>query len=104
MTPKSPLSKNTQNKPSFPDNDVITDTPVLRTAGMASIQNETSDVEYTRRLIPRILARPSEIDEHFDVNEWYKKVYGPDIVVVSTSGVPDGWILVDGATLILNSS
>ena len=37
-----------------------------------------------------------EIDENFDEQAWFKKLYGPDIIVVATSGLPRGWILVDG--------
>ena len=37
-----------------------------------------------------------EIDENFDEQAWYKKLYGPDIIVVSTYGVPQEWVLVEG--------
>jgi hypothetical protein len=71
---------------------------------MEKSQNDDNARVYTLRLIPRIFAGPSEMDEHFDEQEWYKRVYGPDIIVVSTTGVPDGWILVDGISLFLESS
>ena len=51
---------------------------------------------YTRRLIPMKYIPVDEIDENFDEQAWFKKLYGPDIIVVATSGLPRGWILVDG--------
>jgi len=42
-----------------------------------------------------------EIDENFDEQVWFKKLYGPDVIVVRTYGLPEGWILVDGDYLIL---
>lgn len=51
---------------------------------------------YTRRLIPMKYIPAEEIDENFDEQTWFKKLYGPDIIVVSTFGLPEGWILVDG--------
>src|SRR6266516_100489 len=63
-------------------------------------RNEHAPPVYTRRLIRRILIPGDEIDENFDEKEWFKKVYGPDIVIVQTDeDVPDGWILVDGTLL-----
>ena len=56
---------------------------------------------YTRKLIPRIYVDPFELDEDFDIKEWYKKVYGPDIIVIGHKEVPDGWIMVDGKSLTL---
>ena len=35
------------------------------------------------------------VREDFDEQEWYKKVYGPDIIVVSYD-CPSGWVIVDG--------
>ena len=71
---------------------------------MKESQNDNNTPFYTRRLIPRIYAGASDIDEHFDEQKWYKKVYGPDIIVASTVGVPDGWILVDGIHCLLNQA
>ena len=51
---------------------------------------------YTRRLIPMKYIPVDEIDENFDEDSWFRKLYGPDILVVATCGLPEGWILVDG--------
>ena len=45
-----------------------------------------------------------EIDENFDEQAWFKKLYVPDIIVVSTFGVPEGWILVDGERPLSNDT
>ena len=55
-----------------------------------------NSIIYTRRLIPMKYIPAEEIDENFDEQIWFKKLYGPDIIVVSTFGIPEGWILVDG--------
>lgn len=55
---------------------------------------------YTRKLISRVYIDPFELDENFDKEAWYKKVYGPDVIVVGTKEVPDGWIMVDGMTSV----
>ena len=56
---------------------------------------------YTTRLIRKIAIPADEVDENFDENEWYRKVYGPDIIVITHKGVPNGWVLVDGNSLPL---
>jgi hypothetical protein len=42
-----------------------------------------------------------DLDEDFDIKEWYKKVYSPDVIVIGHKEVPDGWIMVDGKSLTL---
>jgi hypothetical protein len=51
---------------------------------------------YTRRLIRMVRIPADEVDENFDEDAWNKKVYGPDVIIVSMRSVPKGWILVDG--------
>ena len=52
---------------------------------------------YTRRLVRRVLLEPDRMFDDVDMVEEYKKVYGPDIVLVSDpDDIPDGWILIDG--------
>jgi hypothetical protein len=52
-------------------------------------------------LIPIIYVDIFDIDEDFDAKEWEKQVYGPDVIVIGTKDVPDGWIMVAGKSLTL---
>ena len=51
---------------------------------------------YTCHLVPQYYIGLEEIDENFDQVAWQKRVYGPDVIIVTDSVVPDGWILIDG--------
>ena len=54
-----------------------------------------------RRLIPMIpipLAELKEDFDHLDHVAWHRKLYGPNIIVVAVTDVPEGWVLVDGMT------
>ena len=62
---------------------------------------------YYRRLIRRrfmdLLVDVAIDDPDIQGNDvpdsvWYLKLYGPDIKVVTTMGIPTGWILVDRKT------
>ena len=53
-----------------------------------------------RRLIRKILIPFEDLNEDFDLHAWHKKLYGPHITVVTATGVPDGWVLVDGIYLV----
>jgi len=50
---------------------------------------------YTRRCVPRLYPDVMELDETFDEGAWEKKAYGPDVIIVARTEVPNGWILVD---------
>lgn len=54
-----------------------------------------------RRLIRKILIPADELDEDFDQRAWDRKLYGPDITILSATGVPDGWVLVEGISSII---
>lgn len=60
-----------------------------------SLENITPPF-HTRRLIPMKYIPAEEVDESLDEQAWSKKLHGPDIIVVSTFGLPHGWILVEG--------
>ena len=51
---------------------------------------------YTRRLIKKKYCPPEMWDVNFDEEEWIKKAYGENVIVVDLFDVPDGWILIDG--------
>ena len=81
----------------------LQDTPHVDTSpsqpqstSMSESDDEGPPPGYTRRLIPMIGIPADEIDENFDEAAWFKKLYDPDIIVVETTAVPRGWILVDG--------
>lgn len=65
-------------------------------AATKAIQRDTTAPRPTRRLIPKILAEPEEIGLYENEQEWYRKAYGSDIVVVGPITGLDEWILVDG--------
>ena len=57
---------------------------------------------YTRRLIKRRYMDPEEAAKDPDLTSahvpdsvWNLKLYGPKIKVVTTEGLPPGWVLVD---------
>jgi hypothetical protein len=68
---------------SSPESDFSDDEPGLRPG-------------YTRRLIKKKYCPPEMWDVNFDEEEWIKKAYGENVIVVDLYDVPDGWILVDG--------
>jgi hypothetical protein len=63
---------------------------------IAKSSDNTKRPVYTRWLVPTKYVPIDELSDDFDVQAWFQKFYGPDIVVVSTCGVPDGWVLIDG--------
>ena len=64
-------------------------------AGTNSDQQNNGRPKYTRRLVRRILAEPDDTDAD-DQQEWNKKVYGPEVIVIGHKGVPPGWIMIAG--------
>ena len=54
-----------------------------------------------RRLIRKILIPADELDEDFDQRAWDRRLYGPDITILAATGVPDGWVLVEGISSII---
>ena len=54
----------------------------------------------TRRLVPAVFLDPDRMFDEVDMVEEYKKVHGPDIVLVTDpDDIPDGGILIDGITV-----
>jgi len=51
------------------------------TGGHGKESTRASEPVYTRKLIPRIYIDPFEIDKNFDEEAWYKKAYGPDVII-----------------------
>ena len=58
--------------------------------------------QYYRRLIRRKYMDPLEAANDPDLQDidvpdsvWHRKLYGPDIKVITTLGIPPGWILVN---------
>ena len=66
------------------------------TKGKQAESPKGNEPVYTRKLIPRVYIDPWEIDKNFDEEAWDKKAYGPDVIIVQKTEVPDGWIMVDG--------
>src|SRR4030095_12521949 len=67
-----------------------------------SSPSDQQQQRYYRRLIRRKYMDPEEAANDPDLQDndvpdsvWYLKLYGPDIKVITTRGVPPGWILVD---------
>ena len=73
-------------------------TQTRRDKTASALDKFDSTPKYTRRLIRKIGVDPCALSEDFDEQEWYKKVYGPDIIVVSYD-CPSGWVIVDGNLL-----
>ena len=57
----------------------------------------SSSLSYTRRLVRRAYLDPKFLTEEFNYIEWLQGVYGPGVLVVDISGVPEGWVLIDGS-------
>ena len=57
----------------------------------------SSSPSYTRRLVRRAYLDPKYLTEDFDYIEWLQELYGPGVLVVDISGVPKGWVLIDGS-------
>jgi hypothetical protein len=70
-----------------------------RPASVFGLDYDRPPPGYTRRLIPMIGIPADEVDENFDEVAWFKKLYGPDIIVVKTTYVPKEWVLVDGISI-----
>lgn len=64
-----------------------------------SDQQNNGRPKYTTRLVRRILAEPDDVDA-YDQQEWRKKVYGPEVIVIGHKGVPPGWIMIAGILCI----
>ena len=94
--PSFNTSKNSEHAQSVQESPLDIPHPAAQQPpSVALLQDDDLRPGYTRRLIPMIGIPAEEIDENFDEAAWFKKVYGPDVTVVQTVGVPDGWILVD---------
>jgi len=93
--PSMPRSPILFNPSTLQGSNIVNDAEHDATQIAESSENINAPI-YTRRLIPMKYVPLNEIDENFDEKAWFKKLYGPDIIVVSTFGLPEGWILVDG--------
>ena len=94
--PNPPSINESKNHSPGDVKDGLADSPAPQIGVVASTQHNNSISVPTRRLIRKKYILPEEFDKDFDQRAWHRKLYGPYITVVSLTGVPDGWVLVDG--------